>query len=263
MQGVAAVNIPVETAAPLIRLDKVCKNFGHVCALKEICFEVSANEVVGLIGDNGAGKTSLVNILCGVEKADAGTIEISGMSIGRSAFNVVKARRCGIETVHQDRALGEKQSIWRNFFMGRHLTNHLGMIRKKKEKEITLNVLTNVLGLDGAGLSCDAPVSNLSGGERQGLAIGRAIYFEARLVILDEPCTALAVREVEKVLSFIRKIRDRGKSAIFISHNLAHVFDVADRFVIMHHGQVAFCVEKSATSLPELTRILMDMEVCC
>lgn len=260
MHDGAAVNIPVETAAPLIWLNKICKTFGHVCALKEISFEVSANEVVGLIGDNGAGKTSLVNMLCGIEKADAGTIEINGVPVGLSAFNVGKARRCGIETVHQDRALGEKQSIWRNFFMGRHLTNRLGMIRKKREKEIALNVLTNILGLDGAGLSCDAPVSILSDGERQGLAIGRAIYFDARLIILDEPCTAFAVREVEKVLSFIREVRDRGKSAIFISHNLAHVFDVADRFVILHHGQVAFCVEKSATSLSELTGILMDME---
>lgn len=256
----AAGNIPTPAAAPFIRLNRVSKTFGHVCALKYINFEVGTNEVVALLGDNGAGKTSLVNILCGVENADSGTIEINGTPVGLNKFNVAKARSCGIETVHQDRALGEKQSIWRNFFMGRHLTNRLGLIRKKKERQVTVNVLTNILGLDGAGVSDNAPVSVLSGGERQGLAIGRAIYFDAGLIILDEPCTALAIREVEKVLSFIRDIRDRGRSAIFISHNLAQAFEVADRFVLLHHGQVTGCVNKSDTSLPELTRTLMEME---
>lgn len=215
--------------------------------------------MVGLLGDNGAGKTTLVKILSGVDTADTGGFQINNVSVDLKTYTVSIARHFGIETVHQDRALGEKQAIWRNFFMGRHLKGFLGTIPKKQEQKETLRVLKSILGLDGAGLSPEAPVSVLSGGERQGLAIGRAIYFNSDIIILDEPCTALAVNEVNKVLSFIKKIKGRRKSAIFISHNIAHAYEVCDRFVFMNHGKIATQFHISDIDLDGLTQTLITL----
>lgn len=217
------------------------------------------NEVVALLGDNGAGKTTLVKILSGVETADSGGFQINGTPVDLKAYNVSMARHFGIETVHQDRALGEKQAIWRNFFMGRHLKGFLGSIPKKKEQMETLKVLEGILGLDGVGLSPEAPVSVLSGGERQGLAIGRAIYFNSEIILLDEPCTALAVNEVNKVLSFIKKIKDNNKSAIFISHNIAHAHEVCDRFIFVNHGKIAAEFHASDVDIDDLTKTLITL----
>jgi len=243
----------------IIKLEGINKSFGSVTALENICFELHPNEVLGLVGDNGAGKTTLIKILSGVIKADSGSFYIGKERINLKKYSVARARKYGIETVHQDRALGEKQPIWRNFFMGRHMKGFLGMIRINKEKEETIKILKDILGLYGAGVSPDAPVCNLSGGERQGLAIGRAIYFNSDIVILDEPCTALAVNEVNKVLSFIRQIKKNNKAAILISHNLSHVYDVSDRFVFLNQGKIAGSYLKSEIDLKSLTGILMNL----
>lgn len=215
--------------------------------------------MVALLGDNGAGKTTLVKILSGVDTADSGDFQINSIPVDLKAHTVSMARHFGIETVHQDRALGEKQAIWRNFFMGRHLKGFLGTIPQKKEQKETLKVLGDILGLDGVGLSPEAPVSVLSGGERQGLAIGRAIYFNSKIILLDEPCTALAVNEVNKVLSFIKKIRDNHKSAIFISHNISHAYEVCDRFVFMNHGKIAAEFHASNIDIDGLTQTLITL----
>ena len=205
---------------PLIKLEHIKKRFGRITALEDICLELEPNEVLGLIGDNGAGKSTLVKIISGVLSADSGRFMINDHQVDLKGFSVSRARKLGIETVHQDRSLGDQQPIWRNLFMGRHRTNGLGMIKHREEKQAALSVLKNFIGLTGAGIHADSPVSMLSGGERQGLAIARAVFFDSDIIILDEPCNALAINEVQKVLNFIRRLKQRDKSVIMISHNL-------------------------------------------
>jgi simple sugar transport system ATP-binding protein len=244
---------------PLIQLSGITKSYGPVSALKGVDMTLYENEIIGLIGDNGAGKSTLVKILSGVETFDSGTMTYLGQPIQPKNYSVSTARRMGIETVFQDKSLGECQSIWRNFFMGRHLQNRFGFIRVAHEKKESMRVLTETIGLRGVGISANAPVSVLSGGERQGLAIGRAMYFDAKVVIMDEPTTALAVKEVQKVLGFVKDLKAKGKSAIFVSHNLYHVYDVADRFLFFQHGKIRSELRKEDAT----PKILIDTLMKC
>lgn len=166
----------------IIRLENIWKNFGEIHALKGVNFTLKKNEIVGLLGDNGAGKSTLVKIMSGVFPHDKGNFFLNGKKIEK--FSTKLARENKIETVHQDRSLAENQAIWRNFFMGRHKLNFLGFIDKKFEKKETLKVLQQAIGLKGVGITPDSPVSSLSGGERQGLSIGRAMYFDSEVIIL-------------------------------------------------------------------------------
>src|SRR5437667_10528426 len=160
------------------------KYFGLVRALKNINFEVDRNEIVGLIGDNGAGKSTMVKILTGVFPPTSGELYIAGLPVDFKTYNVQSAHKYGIETVYQDKSLGEKQVLWRNFFIGRQVTRRFGFINVKKEKEIANEIMVNTIGFRGRGITVDSKVSKLSGGERQGVAIGRAMHFEAKLIIL-------------------------------------------------------------------------------
>lgn len=214
------------------------KAFGSVEALRGADFRVNAGEIVGLLGDNGAGKSTLVKVLSGLYGADAGTFSFRGQAVAPGRFGVSQARAMGIETVYQDRALGLQQSLWRNVFMGRHLRTPWGLIDAARERRITAELLSR-MGLGGDRLTPDTRAGVLSGGERQGLAIGRAMLFDAELVVLDEPTTALALSEVDKVLHFIREVKARGKSVVFITHSIDHVWAVADRFVVLSHGRCA------------------------
>ena len=222
----------------LIEMKGISKSFGSICALQDVDFSLGSGEIVGLLGDNGAGKSTLIKVLSGFHRPESGTMNLLGREIDFSRYTPAEARKQGIETVYQEKSLGEKQPLWRNVFVGRHLTNRLGFIQARREKEETLKLLSSVLGLRGVGLDPEATVSTLSGGERQGLAIGRAMYFGAEIIVLDEPTTALALKEVEKVLEFIEGIRTEGKSCIIISHDLEDVYRVADRFVIMDRGRI-------------------------
>ncbi len=248
----------------IIRAVSVNKSFGAVRALQDVCLSIKRGEVVALVGDNGAGKSTIIKILSGVLRPDSGSLQINGKEVNLKRYSVRKARALGIETVYQGHSLGEKQPLWRNVFVGRHLRNSLGFIRVAKEKELTLAMLQKSIGLSGVGISADALVGTLSGGERQGLAISRAMHFNSTLTILDEPTTALAVKEVGKVLKFIRSIPEKGNSALFISHNLHHVYEVADRFVFVDRGRIVHQChrdEMSATELFEkLEGLSMDPE---
>jgi simple sugar transport system ATP-binding protein len=234
------------------------KYFGPVQALKNVNLAIGRNEIVGLIGDNGAGKSTLVKILTGVYRPTSGELYIAGRKVDPQKHNVKRAHEMGIETVYQDRSLGEKQALWRNFFIGRQVTLPLGFINVKREKEIAQDIMLNTIGFRGRGITVDSKVSKLSGGERQGVAIGRAMHFEAELIVLDEPTVALSLKEVRKVLDFVHQIKQAGKACIYITHTLADVYEVADRFIIMDRGEIVASTKKEDTTLKELDAFLLD-----
>jgi simple sugar transport system ATP-binding protein len=246
-----------QTDDKALRMENIHKHFGKVVALNGINLEVGANEVVGLIGDNGAGKSTIVKILTGVFPPTAGDMYIKDQKVSFKDYNVQAAHRWGIETVYQERSLGEKQPLWRNFFVGRQVTNRLGFIDVKKEKEVSQYIMLDLIGFRGAGITVDSTVSKLSGGERQGIAIGRAMYFNADLIVLDEPTVALSLKEVQKVLNFIRKVKESGKACVYISHTISNVYEVSDRFVIIDRGEIVANFIKSEVSLHDLDEFLL------
>lgn len=221
----------------LVEMCGIHKTFGSVQALRGLDFTLKRGEIVGLLGDNGAGKSTLIKVLSGLYRPSGGAFYYDGNAVDMSRFDVRSARRMGIETVYQDRALGERQPLWRNLFMGRHIKTRCGLIDARKERRHAAELIAQ-LGLKGAGISPDTPAGVLSGGERQGLAIGRAMFFDAEVVILDEPTTALALSEVDRVLDFIKGVRTRGRSAILITHSIDHAWEVADRFIVMSRGRL-------------------------
>jgi len=240
-----------------VRVKDIEKYFGHVAALKGVSFEVGAKEVVGLVGDNGAGKSTLIKIITGVFPPTKGELYIRDKKVSFKDYNVKQAYKLRIETVYQDKSLGEKQALWRNFFIGRQITNRLGFIKVRKEKEIAQKIMLDMIGFRGAGITVESKANKLSGGERQGIAIGRAMYFDADLIVLDEPTVALSLKEVQKVLNFVKKVKEQGKSCIFITHNIYHVYPVADRFVILDRGEVVATIKKGEVSLKELNEFLL------
>lgn len=241
-----------------LRMVNIEKYFGLVCALKNINLEVGHNEIVGLIGDNGAGKSTIVKILTGVFPPTSGELYIAGRKVDLKNYGVKRAHELGIETVYQDKSLGEKQPLWRNFFIGRQITLPFGFIDMKKEKEIAGEIMLNTIGFRGRGITVDSKVSQLSGGERQGVAIGRAMHFEAELIVLDEPTVALSLKEVHKVLNFVRKIKEAGKACIYISHNIQDVYDIADRFIVLDRGEVVGSIPKEDVTRQALDDFLLD-----
>ena len=241
-----------------LRMVHIEKYFGLVCALRDVNLEVGSNEIVGLIGDNGAGKSTLVKILTGVFHPTSGELYIAGRKVNWNSYNVQRAHEYGIETVYQDKSLGEKQALWRNFFIGRQITNRFGFIDVRKEKEIANEIMVNTIGFRGRGITVDSRVSKLSGGERQGVAIGRAMHFEAELIILDEPTVALSLKEVNKVINFVHGIKEGGKACIYISHSIQDVYEVSDRFVVLDRGEVVGDLAKKDVSLKDLDTYLLD-----
>ncbi len=175
-------------------------------------------EIVGLIGDNGAGKSTLIKVMTGVLPPTSGRIFIRDEEVDLSDYSVRMAHSLSIETVYQDKSLAEKQPLWRNFFVGRQITNRFGFIDVKREKKIAEDILLNEIGFRGVGITVDSTINNLSGGERQGIAIGRAMHYNADLIILDEPTAALGVAEVRKVVDFVKRIKASGRACVYIEH---------------------------------------------
>jgi simple sugar transport system ATP-binding protein len=244
----------------IVRLENVQKFFGAVHALKNIDLSIGRNEIVGLIGDNGAGKSTLIKIITGVHRPSMGKVFIRDREVDLANHSVSLAHEMSIETVFQDKSLGDKQPLWRNFFAGRQITNRFGFIKVKEEKRIAADILHKSIGFRGAGIHVDSTVKSLSGGERQGIAIGRAMYFNADLIILDEPTVALAVKEVRKVLDFVRRIKSSGRACIYIEHNLAHVHEVADRMVVLDRGEIVADLSPKDMTVAALTEWLIDMQ---
>ena len=235
-----------------LRMTNVSKTFGEVAALRNVNFEVGTNEIVGLLGDNGAGKSTLVKIITGYHQPDpGGELFIKGQKIDH--LSVARARGIGIEVVYQERALADKQSLWRNIFMGRELTTPGGKLDVRRMRAETLKLMHSAMGFTSSAITTESTVKTFSGGERQGVAITRALYFKADLVILDEPTMGLSLSETKKALDFVMSIRAAGKSAIFIDHNIFHVYPVADRIVVLDRGTVAGQFMKNELTLQELT----------
>ena len=247
---------------PFLCLNSIEKSFGGVRALRGASLEVCSGEVVSLVGDNGAGKSTLVKTITGVFQPDAGTIEVDGHKV--TVSHPDHARRLGIEAMYQDLALVGTFDLGGNFFLGRELTRSFlgGLIRvldKKRMREEALTVLRT-----GVGIEIDNPFSPtfvMSGGQRQAIAIGRAIRAQARIIIMDEPTAALGVEETERVMIIIESLRSQGLAVLLVSHNLEHVFRVADRIAVMHRGVVSAICRKDEVTRAQVVALIMGADL--
>lgn len=243
----------------LVRMENINKFFGRVQALNDVSLSVRRNEIVGLLGDNGAGKSTLIKILSGALTADSGSIYINNQRADiRSTTDAIKY---GIETIYQDSALVPQLSIARNLFLGREPIKGPRFLNRMDQK--TMNEVARRL-LKEVGISKDipptTPISSLSGGERQAVAIARALHFESNLIILDEPTNNLGVEETHGVLRFVRNARDSGHSCIFIAHNIYHVFQVVDRIVVLRRGKkVADDIDPKKTTIEQVEKIITGL----
>ncbi len=244
--------------APLVEVRDIAKSFGRIEALRSVNFSLGDAQVLGLLGDNGAGKSTLIKILTGLFSPDRGEILWQG---DRVRFNSPRdAYELGIATVYQDLAIVDLMSIYRNVFLGREkaVTKGIGpfsFIDRKKAHEEARKAISDI-GIQIR--DADEPIARMSGGERQSVAIARAAYFNPRLLILDEPTSALSLRQTERVLRSIEEARNKGISIIFITHNVHHVYPVADRFVILSHGESIAEFDRGAHTKEEVSELIVE-----
>ncbi len=252
------MNASVNTAAPLVMQAKgLVKRYGQVTALDGADFELRAGEILAVIGDNGAGKSSLIKALSGAVVPDAGEIRLDGQTV--NFRSPIDARRAGIETVYQDLAVAPAMTIAENLFLGRELRrpgilgSWLGMLDKKRMLEESIARMNDLkVGIR----SMQQAVETLSGGQRQCVAVARAAAFAQHVVIMDEPTAALGVKEGNMVLELIRRVRDKGLPVILISHNMPHVFEIADRIHIARLGKRAAVVNPKTISMSDTVAVM-------
>jgi simple sugar transport system ATP-binding protein len=241
--------------SPIVELEGVTKYYGATRALNRVSLTVDAAEVVGLVGDNGSGKSTLLKIVTGYHAPSAGRIRFLGNDV--KLASPAAARKLGIECVYQDLALIDELSLWRNFFLGREISARIGPISRLRRRTMRRICAEE---LDKLGLvhvrSTDSPAVSLSGGEKQSLAITRAIHFGVRLLLLDEPTAALSVRETRNVLDVIDRARERGLGVVYIDHNIDHVVPVADRVILLEHGQIAATFQRGERTADELRELI-------
>ena len=238
----------------MLEVRNIGKQYGNIIALSGVTTEVRAGAVTCVLGDNGAGKSTFIKILSGVHQHDDGELLLDGKPTRFSGPR--EALRAGIATVYQDLALVPLMSVWRNFFLGSEPTKGFGPWRRfdvAKAKRTSREELL-AMGIDIRDV--DQPIGQLSGGERQSVAIARAIYFGARLLILDEPTSALGVKQAGVVLRYIAQARDRGLAVVFITHNPHHAYPVGDRFLILNRGRSLGNFAKSEITRDELIRLM-------
>lgn len=244
---------------PLIRMTNIRKAYGRVQALEGVDFTVNEREIVGLLGDNGAGKSTLIKVLSGAVPLTSGDIFIRGQKV--TITSTTDAISHGIETIYQDSALVTQLSIARNLFLGREPIRgprFFNRLDQDKMNEVARDLL-KLVGIS-KNIPPTTPIGSLSGGERQAVAIARAMHFDSDLIVLDEPTNNLGVAETQGVLSFVRSARDSGHSCIFIAHNIHHVFQVVDRIVVMRRGRVvADDIDPRRTSVEEVERVITGM----
>jgi simple sugar transport system ATP-binding protein len=243
-------------AKELVRMEHISKFYGRVQALDDVTLTVNESEIVGLLGDNGAGKSTLIKVLSGAVPTTTGDIYVRGAKVNiRSTTDAIAQ---GIETIYQDSALVTQLSIARNLFLGREPIKgprFLNRMDQAAMDQVARDLLAKV-GIS-KNIPPNTPIGSLSGGERQAVAIARAMHFDSDLIILDEPTNNLGVAETQGVLRFVRNARDSGHSCIFIAHNIHHVFQVVDRIVVLRRGKVAADdIDPKHTSIEEVERII-------
>jgi simple sugar transport system ATP-binding protein len=248
-------------AEELIRMDNINKFYGRVHALRDVSMRVTRGEVVGLLGDNGAGKSTLIKVLSGAVPVTSGDIFVKGRKVEMK--HTTDAIANGIETIYQDSALVPQLSIARNLFLGREPLKSPAFLNRMDHD--AMNQVARDL-LKRVGITKDippnTPIGSLSGGERQAVAIARAMHFDSDLIILDEPTNNLGVAETKGVLNFVREARDTGHSCIFIAHNIHHVFQVVSRIIVMRRGTVvADDIDPKTTTIEEVERIITGEEL--
>jgi simple sugar transport system ATP-binding protein len=252
METVAAEG-PVDrgdAATPLLELRNINKQYGLNRVLNNVSFYVGKAEILALLGDNGAGKSTTVKAISGVVQPDSGTLLWGGEPVELNSHT--DAAELGIETIYQDSALVDSMTIARNIFMGREMIGPLGFMHQKQMREIAAHVLKTIVAIEGID-SPDKLVGSLSGGQKQAVAIARAVHFKRTLLVLDEPTSALAVRATEALFEYLRSLRTQGLSSVLVTHNLYDAYRICDRFVVMGHGEVVFQATQKETSVEELT----------
>jgi ABC-type sugar transport system ATPase subunit len=238
----------------LLSATGIQKTFGHVTALQGVDFQIQPGETVALVGDNGAGKSTLMKVLCGVYQPDDGEVKINGETVQfKTPRDAIKA---GIAVVHQNLALVDGRDVTHNIFLGNEATKGFFVDRRKMELET--RTLLQRLRLN---IPPDIQVGELSGGQRQSVAIARAIHQGGQLVIMDEPTAALGVQEQAKVLQLIQDLHDHGTAVIVVSHNLEHVFHVADRIVVLRGGAIAGERQRSETTGQEIVHLITGANI--
>ena len=247
-------------AEPLVRMSHVNKSYGRIEALRDVSLDVNEREIVGLLGDNGAGKSTLIKVLSGAVPSTSGDIFIRGRKVAiRSTTDAIKH---GIETIYQDSALVTQLSIARNLFLGREPVRGSWFLNRmdRAEMDDVAATLLRQVGIN-KNIPPNTPIGSLSGGERQAVAIARAMHFDSDLIILDEPTNNLGVAETQGVLRFVRGARDSGHSCIFIAHNIHHVFQVVDRIVVMRGGRVVVDdIDPKSTTVDQVERVITGMD---
>ncbi|MBT2451957.1 sugar ABC transporter ATP-binding protein [Streptomyces sp. ISL-43] len=240
------------TAPALVKLTDVSKYYGNIRALQGVSLEVSAGEITCVLGDNGAGKSTLIKIIAGLHRHDAGTFEIEG---GETALaNPRAALDHGIATVYQDLAVVPLMPVWRNFFLGSEPTKGRGPFRRLDVELMRATTRAELLRMGIDLRDVDQPIGTLSGGERQCVAIARAVHFGAKVLVLDEPTAALGVKQSGVVLKYVAAARDAGLGVVLITHNPHHAYLVGDRFVLLKRGTMAGSHTRDSITLDELTR---------
>lgn len=243
-------------AQPLLEINDLSKHFGAVQALRDFSMVVRPGEVVALAGDNGAGKTTLIKAISGVYRPSSGEIRLKGEPVSFSTPQ--EARDRGIETIYQDLALADNLSIGANIFLGREpMKKAFGFLPVLDRKKMADAARDTMALLDFHVSRMEAPVSNFSGGQRQAVAIGRAVYWNAQILIMDEPTAALGVPEQRKVISLIHQLKAQGRGVIFISHNLQDIFAVSDRIIVLRRGVTAGERKISETTHDEVVKLMV------
>ncbi|MER9856403.1 ATP-binding cassette domain-containing protein [Mesorhizobium sp. M0113] len=239
-----------DTGTPLYEARNIVKKYGSFLALDNMNFHIGSNEVVGLLGDNGAGKSTLVKMISGINPPTSGEIYVGGRKT--EIRNRAASEAAGIETIYQDIALVDSMSISRNIFMGRELTRRFGFMDHRAMRDKAIDILGSAVQISGID-DPDKEVGFLSGGQKQAVAIARAVHFKRNILLLDEPTSALSVRETEHLLAYVRELKREGTSSVLVTHNLYHAYMVCDRFVVMSHGTKVFEAAKKDTTIEELT----------
>ena len=245
----------INNSQSMIRCEKLNKWYGGIHALIDVSVDIKKGESVGLVGDNGAGKSTFIKILSGVHKQDSGSFYFDGKLT--HIKNAKDSMRLGIETIYQDSALAPTLSIARNLFVGREPTNYnIGSFGLMDRAKMATEALEAIKRVELDFRSADDLVETMSGGERQGVVIARALYFRTKVLIMDEPTNHLSVKETAKVLNWIEKLKSEGTTCVFITHNLHHVYPVSDRLIVFARGEKIADVYKKDTSIEELTRMI-------